>query len=106
MRILEIIWDFMGLFFGGTLERAGQLATTVFGSANARQVAKLRETADKITALEPRYEALSDEELRGQTEVFRKRLRQGESLEELLIEAFAVCREGGKRFLGMRHYDV
>nr|WP_322975255.1 SEC-C metal-binding domain-containing protein [Aporhodopirellula aestuarii] len=106
MSILERIWDLLGLLFGGTFEKVGQLATSVFGSANARHVARLQERVDKITALESRYEAMSDTELRAQTENFRKRLRQGETLDDLLVEAFAVCREGSKRFLGMRHYDV
>ncbi|EMI53550.1 preprotein translocase subunit SecA [Rhodopirellula sallentina SM41] len=106
MSILERIWDLLGLFFGGTFEKVGQLATSVFGSANARHVARLQEKVDKVTALEPKYEAMSDEELRAQTEAFRKRLREGETLDDLLVEAFAVCREGSKRFLGMRHYDV
>ncbi len=106
MSILERLWDLLGLLFGGTFEKIGQLATSVFGSANARQVAKLQERVDKITALEPTYEKMTDEELRAQTEAFRKRLRQGETLDDLLVEAFAVCREGSKRFLGMRHYDV
>jgi len=106
MSILERLWDLLGLVFGGTFEKVGQLATSVFGSANARQVAKFQERVDKISALEPKYEVFTDEELRGQTEVFRKRLRQGETLDDLLVESFAVCREGGKRFLNMRHYDV
>ncbi len=106
MSIFERLWDLLGLVFGGTFERVGQAATSVFGSANARHVAKLQERVEKINALEPKYEAFTDEELRAQTELFRKRLRQGETLDDLLVEAFAVCREGGKRFLNMRHYDV
>ncbi|TWT74389.1 preprotein translocase subunit SecA [Allorhodopirellula solitaria] len=106
MSIFERLWDLLGLVFGGTFERVGQLATSVFGSANARHVAKLQERVEQINALESKYEAFSDEELRAQTELFRKRLREGETLDDLLVEAFAVCREGGKRFLNMRHYDV
>lgn len=106
MSILERLWDLLGLVFGSTFERVGSLATSVFGSANARQVAKLQESADRITAMESKYAAFSDEELRDQTTVFRKRLREGETLDDIMEEAFAVCREGGKRFLGMRHYDV
>jgi len=106
MSILERIWDLLGLLFGGTFERVGALATSVFGSANARQVNRFQERADRITAMEPKYAAMSDEELRRQTDLFRDRLRRGETLEDLLEEAFAVCREGSKRFLGMRHYDV
>ncbi len=106
MSIFERLWDLLGLVFGGTFERVGHAATSVFGSANARHVAKLQERVEQINALEPKYEAFTDEELRSQTELFRKRLRQGETLDDLLVEAFAVCREGGKRFLNMRHYDV
>ncbi|EMB18637.1 preprotein translocase subunit SecA [Rhodopirellula europaea] len=106
MSILERLWDLLGLVFGSTFERVGSLATSVFGSANARQVAKLQESADRITAMEPKFAAMSDEELRDQTVLFRKRLREGETLDDIMEEAFAVCREGGKRFLGMRHYDV
>ncbi|WP_404309207.1 preprotein translocase subunit SecA [Neorhodopirellula lusitana] len=106
MSILERLWDLVGLLFGGAFERAGVLATSIFGSANARQVARLQDRVEKINELEPKYEALTDEELRAQTEEFRKRLRGGETLDDLLVEAFAVCREASKRFLGMRHYDV
>ncbi|MFG0268323.1 MAG: preprotein translocase subunit SecA [Rhodopirellula sp. JB055] len=106
MSILERLWDLLGLVFGSTFERVGSLATSVFGSANARQVAKLQESADRITAMEPKFAAMSDDELREQTKLFRKRLREGETLDDIMEEAFAVCREGGKRFLGMRHYDV
>ena len=59
-----------------------------------------------LSALEPRYVSMSDQELREQTIKFRKRLEAGETLDDLLVEAFAVCREAGKRVLGMRHYDV
>ncbi len=61
---------------------------------------------EAINSLEPKYQGMSDEELRHQTDLFRERLRAGETLEDLLPEAFAVCREGGRRFLNMRHYDV
>jgi preprotein translocase subunit SecA len=106
MSIFERIWDLIGLIFGGAFEVFGRTITKYFGSANARQVANLRKDVEKINALEAKYEAFTDEELRAQTELFRKRLRQGETLDDLLVEAFAVCREGGKRFLNMRHYDV
>src|SRR5262245_11157748 len=80
--------------------------TSVFGTSNARFVRKLQTKVDAINALEPRFQAMSDAELREQTAKFRERLKAGETLEDVLIEAFAVCREGGRRFLGMRHYDV
>jgi len=80
--------------------------TNLFGSSNARTVKKFQSRVDAITALEATYEKMSDEELRGQTALFRQRLEDGETTDDLLTEAFAVCREGGKRFLTMRHYDV
>ncbi len=106
MPILERIWDALGILFGGLFGSFDRLFTSLFGSANARQVGKLQQRADRITALEPKYKAMSDEELREQTTLLRKRLRDGETLDDILEEAFAVCREGSVRHLGMRHYDV
>ena len=106
MSFFENLVDVTGAVFGGVLSSFERAVTAVFGSANARQVTQLQAKADEITALEPKYEAMSDEELREQTQIFRNRIRDGESLDDILVEAFAVCREGGKRFLGMRHYDV
>ena len=84
----------------------GALAKTLFGSANDRKVKPLWSTVAKINALEPRYVAMSDDELRAQTPAFRERLAAGETLDDLLPEAFAVVREGAKRTLGQRHFDV
>ncbi|MEM6470782.1 MAG: SEC-C metal-binding domain-containing protein [Planctomycetota bacterium] len=106
MSFFETLADVTGAIFGGALSSFERAVTSVFGSANARQVASLRLKAEEITSLEPKYEGMSDDELREQTANFRKRIRDGESLDDILVEAFAVCREGGKRFLGMRHYDV
>lgn len=80
--------------------------TKIFGSANDRLVKKHQKTVDKINALEPTYEALSDEELQAHTENFRKRLAEGATLDSLAIEAFATVREASKRVLGMRPFDV
>ena len=80
--------------------------TGIFGSSNARYVKKLQGKVDAITALEKTYEAMTDEQLREQTAAFQERIRNGETTDDIMIEAFAVCREGGKRFLEMRHYDV
>ncbi len=82
------------------------LAKSIFGSANDRYVRGLGKYVEAINAFEPRIEALTDEELRGQTEVFRKRLADGQKLDDLLPEAFATVREAAKRTLGQRHYDV
>jgi preprotein translocase subunit SecA len=82
------------------------LEKSIFGSANDRYVRGLGKYVDAVNALEPQIEALSDDELRNQTEVFRKRLADGTKLDDLLPEAFATVREAAKRTLGQRHYDV
>ena len=74
--------------------------------ANEREVARLRKTVVATNAFEPAMAALSDEELRAKTVEFKERLAQGEELDDMLPETFAVCREAGKRALGMRHFDV
>jgi preprotein translocase subunit SecA len=90
----------------GTLFMAKNLLTQIFGSRNDRLLKQYRKTVDRINALEPQFEALSDEQLRGKTPEFRERLAKGETLDGLLIEAFAVVREASKRVLKMRHFDV
>ncbi|MCJ7422302.1 preprotein translocase subunit SecA [Sphingomicrobium astaxanthinifaciens] len=82
------------------------LAKSLFGSSNDRYVAKLRKIVDVINGHESTFEAMSDEELQGMTQQFRDRHAAGESLDDLLPEAFAVVREAAKRTLGQRHYDV
>jgi preprotein translocase subunit SecA len=82
------------------------LAKKIFGTQNERELKSIQPYIAKINALEPALQALSDEQLRGKTQEFKERIKKGESLDSLLPEAFAVCREGGKRALGMRHYDV
>ena len=84
----------------------GALAKQLFGSANERKIKPLWGTVAKINALEPRFVAMSDEELRAMTPAFKERLAAGESLDDLLPEAFAVVREAAKRTLGQRHFDV
>ena len=84
----------------------GKLARTVFGSANDRFVKKQYKIIQRINALEPEISPLSDEELKAKTEEFKQRLKNGETLDDLLPEAFAVVREAAKRTLGQRHYDV
>lgn len=78
----------------------------LFGSRNDRLVKQYAQKVEQINALEPAMQALSDDELRAKTEEFKQRYTNGESLEKLLPEAFAVVREGGRRALGMRHFDV
>jgi preprotein translocase subunit SecA len=83
-----------------------KLLSKVFGSRNDRTVKRMRKTVERINAIEPEFEALSDEQLQGKTEEFRRRINDGETTEALLPEAFAVVREASKRVFGMRHYDV
>ena len=81
--------------------------TKVFGTHNEREIKRISEAyVGSINELEPAFERLSDAELRAKTAEFRVRIAAGETLEDLLVEAFATAREAGKRFLRMRHYDV
>src|SRR3954471_19116179 len=82
------------------------VAKSIFGSANDRYVRSLGKYVDAINGFEPNISALSDDELKGQTELFRQRLADGEKLDELIPEAFATVREAAIRTLGQRHYDV
>ncbi|MBB4268137.1 preprotein translocase subunit SecA [Roseospira visakhapatnamensis] len=84
----------------------GAIARKMFGTANDRYIRALGKDVAAINALEPDLEALSDEDLRARTPWFRERLAAGESLDDLLVEAFATVREAAKRTLGQRHYDV
>src|SRR5690242_19949769 len=84
----------------------GALARSLFGTANDRIVKGFDKPVAKINALEPEFEKLSDEALRAKTAEFRERLAKGETIDDLLIEAFAVVREAAKRTLGQRHFDV
>ena len=84
----------------------GKIARMVFGSANDRFVKKQYRIVNRINALEPEFEALSDEQLRQKTDEFKQRLNEGEDMDYILPEAFAAVREAAKRTLGQRHYDV
>ncbi len=84
----------------------GSIARKIFGSANDRYVKKQYKTVEKINALEPEYSALSDEQLLAKTAEFKQRLANGETEDDILVEAFATVREAAKRTLGQRHYDV
>ena len=81
------------------------LFESVFGTHSSRELKKINPTVAKINALEPEFKALSDEELRGKTDIFKKRLADGETLDDILPEAFATVREASRRVLGMRHFD-
>lgn len=78
----------------------------IFGTKNERELKRMRKIVEKINALEPTISALSDADLSAKTQEFKQRYKQGENLDRLLPEAFAVCREAAKRVMGMRHYDV
>ncbi len=78
----------------------------IVGSKNDREIKKIQPVVEQVNALEPRISSLSDEQLQTKTAEFRQRLENGESLEEILPEGFAVVRETGKRILNMRHFDV
>jgi preprotein translocase subunit SecA len=80
--------------------------TKLFGSRNDRLLKQYSATVTRINALEPQYEVLTDEALKGKTQEFKSRIGAGESLESILPEAFAVVREGSKRVMKMRHFDV
>ncbi|HEB69361.1 MAG TPA: preprotein translocase subunit SecA [Desulfobulbus sp.] len=84
----------------------GKALTKVFGSKNDRTIKQLRQVVARVNDLEPSIEPLSDQELAGKTNEFRERVAKGESLDDLLPEAFAVVREAARRVLGERHYDV
>ncbi len=84
----------------------GAIVKRVFGSANDRYVKSLRGLVAKVNDLEHQFEALSDEEIRGLTPKFRERLSNGETLDQIMPEAFAAVREAAKRTLGQRHFDV
>ncbi|MCC6291687.1 MAG: preprotein translocase subunit SecA [Bryobacterales bacterium] len=82
------------------------LLSKVFGSKSDREIKKLRPVIAAMNEIEPQMQALTDEQLAGMTVAFRERLAQGATLDDLMIDAFAVCREAGRRALGMRHFDV
>jgi preprotein translocase subunit SecA len=106
METLERLWDAVSNGAASLSSRTERLITGLFGSSNARYIRKLEPKIEAINLLEPRYQAMSDAELTGQTAEFKRRLAAGETLDDLLVEAFAVCREAGRRWLAMRHYDV
>ena len=78
----------------------------ILGNQNEREIKKLYKIVDNIESLEPEIQALKDEELRAKTDEFKDRLNEGETLDDILPEAFAVVREASKRVLGMRHFPV
>ena len=84
----------------------GQILTKIVGTQNDRELKRMRPRVAEINAFEDRIKALNEEQLRGKTTEFRTRLANGETLDDLLPEAFAVVREAGRRVVQMRHFDV
>ena len=84
----------------------GSLIGGVFGTKNERELKRMRKIVEQINALEPTISVLNDADLSAKTPEFKQRFKNGENLDKLLPEAFAVCREAAKRVMGMRHYDV
>ncbi|MEX2317362.1 MAG: SEC-C metal-binding domain-containing protein [Pirellulales bacterium] len=106
MELLERIWEILSAIGNGILGRFERGITSLFGSANARFLRRLAPKVEAINSLEAKCQSMTDEQLRAQTDDFRRRLAAGETLDDLLVEAFAACREAGRRFIGLRHYDV
>jgi preprotein translocase subunit SecA len=84
----------------------GGVARKLFGSANDRRIRSYRPRVEEINALEKELEQLSDEALRARTDMFKKQIAEGQTLDNILVPAFATVREAGKRTLGQRHFDV
>jgi len=83
-----------------------KLLTKIFGTQHDREMKKLRPAISHINDLEPKFTKFTDDELKRQTQAFQERLERGESVDSIMPEAFATCREASKRVMGMRHYDV
>lgn len=84
----------------------GKIAKTIFGTKNDRELKRMRKVVTQVNAFEEQVQALTEVELRAKTDEFKKRHKEGETLDDMLPEAFAVCREASKRIMGMRHFDV
>ena len=82
------------------------LIKALFGDYSKRELKRIQPICDRVLALEDTYRAMSEDELRGQTDKLRDRLKMGETTDDILPDAFAVCREAADRVLGMRHFPV
>jgi preprotein translocase subunit SecA len=82
------------------------LVSKILGDPNAKEIERLKPIVAQINALEPTYQRMTNEELRAQTDILRGRLQRGETLDDILPDAFALVREAAKRTVGMRHFDV
>ncbi|MHB1560450.1 MAG: preprotein translocase subunit SecA [Isosphaeraceae bacterium] len=106
MELLTEIWDKTTDAFSALTEGVSEGLVRLFGSSNERKIRQMRPLVERINELEPSMRTLSADELQAKTDEFRQRREQGESLDDLLPEAFAACRESGRRYLNMRHFDV
>jgi len=106
MELLSEIWDKTTDALTSVSEGVSTGLIRLFGNSNERQIRRMRPIVARVNELEPATQALSDDALREKTAEFRRRLAGGEALDALMPEAFAACREAGRRFLKMRHYDV
>ena len=106
MDLLADLWDKTTDTAGAVTEWLSNGLVRLLGNSNERIVRKHRATAGIINEFEPKIQALSDSQLQEKSIEFRRRLADGQTLEDILPEAFATCREAGRRFLNMRHYDV
>src|SRR4051812_17461210 len=106
MELLSDIWDKTTDALNAVSEGVSDGLIRLFGNSNERQIRRMRPIVAAINELEPAMQALTDDELKSKTPELRQRLTQGEGLNDILPEAFAACREAGRRFLKMRHYDV
>ena len=106
MELLSDIWDRTTDVFTALSENVSEGLVRLFGSSNERQIRQMRPMVGRINELEPGFATLSADELRAKTDEFRERRAGGESLDDLLPEAFAAARESGRRYLNMRHFDV
>jgi preprotein translocase subunit SecA len=103
---LNTLDEIFAVFKNPKLNQSMSFLTKIFGSRNQRLLKQYQKIVREINALEPKLEALTDEQLKAKTPEFKERLAKGETLDALLPEAFAVCREASKRVLKMRHFDV
>ena len=106
MEVLTELWDKTTDAFTALSENVSEGLVRIFGSSNERRIRSMRPLVATINDLEPQMQELSDIELKAKTVEFRGRRAAGETLDDLLPEAFAACREAGRRFLNMRHFDV
>ena len=105
-ELLSDLWDKTTNALNAFSENVSGGLVRIFGNSNERQLRRLQPAVARVNDLEPEMQALSDDQLKSKTDEFRRRIADGATLDDLLPEAFAVCREGGVRFLKMRHYDV